>query len=251
MIARYSVLRYLPDAAAGEFVNIGVALQAEGDPIRWLITTKTRRIATLWSPESAESLMAYAREFLQAELAAGSDIEGLARQFKHGLQFSDVMACRAESAEKALDMLYAALVREQPAAHHNTLHQFRSSIRQSLALYFQQRRIRSFSDVLVPEYCRPDFEFRPNGSQHVVFAAILAGPGRAALERAQATAGASMLYRKKFDANATPHAIVRHQLGEAQLEQCTRPLVDSGTEVLTEAMLRRFGDETLKTSHVF
>ncbi|MGH9533944.1 MAG: DUF3037 domain-containing protein [Terriglobales bacterium] len=250
MTAKYTVLRYVPDAAAAEFVNIGVALQIGDDGLQWRITDNVGRIAALWSRESAESLIAYVRDFLQRELNAGSDIATVSRQFKNSLQFSDVMACEAESAAQALDMLYPAFVREQPAGHRSTLHQFRLSIRQRLAPFFQQRRIRNFADVLVPRYCRPDFEFRPNGSQHVLFAAILPAQGRAALERSQATAGASMLYRKTFDSSATPLAIVRHQLDPAQFDECTRPLVASGTQVLTENQLLSFGEEHLRSSHV-
>ena len=103
----FFLLRYVPDAVKGEFVNIGVVLlNAAGAELRF--SADWSRVRCLDPDADLEMLQAVENE-LRTELANGEGRERMLRKlqdsFSNSLQLSPLTACLAESPQAEADRL--------------------------------------------------------------------------------------------------------------------------------------------------
>jgi len=128
----YSVLRFVPDAASGEFINIG-AIAGSDEEASWEIRTVSnqKRASGIDSNgvlgKVIERASALQREVAEAELAIEDGLEpriseawlrGLHRTHEHLLQFSEPTPMMAASAAEALDLIFRELVTDPGVRAH-------------------------------------------------------------------------------------------------------------------------------------
>lgn len=131
MAYRYWVLRYVPDAVRGEFVNIGVVVGGEGSD--WAIRrleslSRANRlggrpeVAAEWL-DSLENAISADRHDFNTLLRSGEGeapqpnsgmMESLRIKHTNAVQISESRPVRAKNAQVAADILYGVLVYEAP-----------------------------------------------------------------------------------------------------------------------------------------
>lgn len=255
MLTQYSVIRYVPDSARGERINVGVAVQAadRAGGLTWKLTEQTHRIAAIASQREAEAVQEYSKLVLDPALREhGQHLEALVERFVQSLQFSEIMACEAETPADALTRLFKRLVPEGlRSSRAPGVRALRASVQAQLSGFFVERKIRPYRVTAVPEYYRPDFELRPNGVNGVVFLGVL-NPSRsigAALERSLAIGGKAALYRKREDRNAKAYAILQNGLDASSFERCRQAIEGMDTSVFTADSMASFGRTVLNRAH--
>ncbi|MFI8565687.1 DUF3037 domain-containing protein [Rhodococcus sp. NPDC078407] len=126
----YWILRYLPDAGRGEFVNIGLLVGRDGAD--WAARTvesfdRASRLggsldsAKSWA-HSIESLAAREVEALSGLVLSEHTVHDWVGFHNNVVQLSAPLPVVAESAEAAIDLLYPRLVLEHEKAARSTSH---------------------------------------------------------------------------------------------------------------------------------
>lgn len=225
----FFLLRYVPDAVKGEFVNIGVVLLGPaGAEMRF--ARDWSRVQCMHPDADLEMLQAIESE-LRAELAHGESRERLLQKlqdsFSNALQLSPITGCLAESPQAEADLLAQHYLETAPARRVRS----ERSTGARLKLYAQMRRV--FEDygpwVLMEKKIRAeeytatgdpliiDCGYRPHGNGHLrMFHAVALKPGA---EAAKSLAYSLPLLRegvqRKRNLTAELTAIVEDELDYA------------------------------------
>ncbi len=215
----FQLLRYVPDAARGEFVNIGVVLrQADGTSMVRMGKSWTR-VKSLDADADVAMLQALEAE-LQGRLAEGdgerrSLLEVLAGSGSNQVQLAEARASLAESVPAEMERLLGMYV-DAPRRTSQTKDSGRTAVLIAMRRVFESAGVWPLmrKNIRVAEYTdagdplRIDCGYRPNGTIRMFQAVSLAGDLEGAKVLAYAARDLGAGVRRKENAGLELTAIV-------------------------------------------
>lgn len=192
----FFLLRYVPDAVKGEFVNLGVVLLEEGEggftDVRFV--RDWRRVRGLDPDADLELLESYEdelRRLLQSHAQEVINYRGpmsrrdwllaqMEQSFSGALELTPMRAVRTESPAAEIGVL-ANMYLESAAAHGQRAMAGRRVVYQAMREAFERAGVWQFmrKDITVAQYTRKgdplkiDCGYRPNGTLHLFHALSL------------------------------------------------------------------------------
>lgn len=115
MSFQFSLIRFVPDPARGEFVNIG-ALAGSDEASEWALrlVSNLSRATALDDRGVLPDAVAYAADLAGAEGVSSAVLMRRSMEMQNIVQFSAPAPVAADSVEAALDLVFDQLVAPQP-----------------------------------------------------------------------------------------------------------------------------------------
>ena len=261
----FFLLRYVPDAVKGEFVNIGVVLvgaakDADYGEVR--LTTDWRRVRCLDPDFDIELLEALERE-VRVQLASTHDRDRLLRRlqdsFSNAIQVSEVKAFLGEEPQEEIEKLARTyLERSWPAKQRRR--SGRQRILSVMRTAFEQAGVWGLMDREIPasQYTHKgdpltiDCAYQPNGTLHMFQAVTLAGNVDAAKVLAFSYPELSRGIERVKQAKASLTAVVEGNLdaNREEIDFALATMKSSGILVAYTTEMPAIADEARKLLRV-
>lgn len=251
----FQLIRYVPDAAKNEFVNIGVVLRDRaGGGQRAVRFTKDWRRVRCIDPDADTGMLAALEEEiaarLQREAEDGGEASAVLAAFEdslsNGLQITEAKAFLPESFIFGLEQLMSLYV-ESAKAERTAKRGARATIQAEMRSHFEQAGVWPLmrKQIAASDYTRPgdplriDCGYRPNGLVRLFHAVSLDGD----LEAAKVLA---------FSVQAIKEGIARVEKASLELTAIVEPIRRPNREEPNEERIAqyRFAVETMEEREI-
>lgn len=208
-VAQYVIARYCPSPYTGEAVNVGVIVHCqEINFLDFRFLESFSKVRSLFGRTDARAIETYVADFLMPSLTEMQDngerqnfLSTLVERFNGNLQFTPPRATIAEDLERELDSLFETLVAWRAEPHRRTRvvtdPMLRGRVRRELNAYIERGVLER--GRAVGSWSSPDFQFRNNGHQGMIYVQSLAkGEGGDIKRYAEQLAGNVFLTRRRL-----------------------------------------------------